>query len=224
MKQQREYWENRIVLWEEVSYGTAEAVPAPFVERVANLFRGPVRNRARIAFEVVITIKPKHVLDLGCGSGSFAISLVTEANVCHVTGVDISSTAIKVAQERAASMDLSDRLTFICSAVSDLDFKALQPFDFVVGLGLTPYLTEAEFNYLFSSIKDTAFWFDIHPKSFDLNNLAHFVYRKIKGHPFYVQYTRREILAKLLRLGVSDVVYRQSRGVSYIMRGVHDSP
>ncbi len=216
MKNQKEYWDGEILDWEDSSYGATEPRSVSLVEKGAQLFRGPVRYRQALALQILTAAKPENVLELGCGSGRFATSLVTKTDICHVTGIDISGDAIQVAKDRAVSMKLTGKLSFIQSSVADLDFDALQPFDFVLGLGLTSYLMEVEFTHLFSSIKDTAFLFDIHPKGLSFKNLAHVLYRMIKGHPFYFQYTEEEIIGKLADLGISNVIWRQSQGVCYI--------
>jgi len=216
MKDQKEYWENSILDWEDISYGTAEAKPVSLVERVAHYFRGPVRHRPVVALEIVKKVKPARVLELGCGSGRLAFALVKEAGVSHVTGVDISGPAIQFANERAKSLGMSDKLNFIASSVGDLDIAAQRPFDFVLGMGLTPYLREDEFTRLFQSIQGSSFLFDVHPKGASFQNFSHAVYRSIKGHPFYNRFSKAEILDKLAKLGFPNVTWNESQGVYYI--------
>ncbi len=220
MESQREYWDNRILQWEAVTYGVLEPRGVPLIERVADRFRGPVRHRRTLAYEIVKAVMPERVVELGCASGGLAISLVTEADINHVIGIDVSGRAIECARDRADSMGLAQNLTFIRSGVADLSFESLPPFDFVLGLGLIPYLTEMEFRHLFKSIKETPFWFDVHPKGCSYVNAAHVLYRMIKGHPFYNRYSREELLGKLADLGIQNVEWRQSQGVSYIQHRV----
>ena len=193
MKDQKEYWENRILDWEDISYGTAETKPVSLVERVAHYFRGPVRHRPVVAFD-----------------------LVTRAGVGHVTGVDISEHAVAFANERAKSLGMTDKLNFIASSIADLDFNAQKPYDFVLGMGLTPYLNEIEFARLFEAMRGASFLFDVHPKGISFQNFSHAVYRRIKGHPFYHLFSRDEMLGKLTKAGFSNVTWNQSEGVYYV--------
>ena len=62
MKDQKEYWENRILDWEDISYNAATTKPVSLVERVAHYFRGPVRHRPVVALEIVKHVKPARVL------------------------------------------------------------------------------------------------------------------------------------------------------------------
>ena len=216
MKDQKEYWENRILDWEDISYGTAETKPVSLVERVAHYFRGPVRHRPVVAFDLINKVKPARVLELGCGSGRLAFDLVTRAGVGHVTGVDISEHAVAFANERAKSLGMTDKLNFVASSIADLDFNAQKPYDFVLGMGLTPYLNEMEFARLFEAMRGVSFIFDVHPKGISLQNFSHAVYRKIKGHPFYHLFSKEEMLGKLTKAGFSNVTWNQSEGVYYI--------
>ena len=64
--------------------------------------------------------------DIGTGSGCIGISLALEIPDLHVIAVDVSPSAIEVAQENAKKHGVEDRVTLI---VSDL----LRPFDFRFG-------------------------------------------------------------------------------------------
>lgn len=218
MKTQKDYWDGRILDWETTVFGGQPSKPLPFIEKVAQHFRGPIRHRQLLARDLLDRRQPKRLLELGCGSGRFATAMAMVSYTHRVTGVDISGPAIQTAQQNAAAAKLTAKRTFVCSSISELDIEALKPLDFVVGLGLTPYLTESEFHRLFSAIKDTSFFFDVHPKRLSVQNMAHTVYRAIKGHPFYHRYTPTEFLGKLARLGISDVEWKRSQGVWYVQR------
>ncbi len=85
------------------------------------------------------------VLDIGTGSGCIAISLALNCEACHVTAVDISDTALKVARQNAERHQVDDRIRFL---QGDL-FAPLNPdqtFDIVVSN--PPYVTVAELETL----------------------------------------------------------------------------
>lgn len=52
-----------------------------------------------------------HVLEVGCGWGSFAI-VAAQRTGCRVTGITLSKEQLKLAQERAAAAGVSDRVDF----------------------------------------------------------------------------------------------------------------
>ncbi len=70
------------------------------------------------------------VLDLGCGAGGIA-EYISDQTGALVTGIDISTSAIEVAQRRTAAK--RDRLTFL---IGDLNALNLQPNSFDAAISL----------------------------------------------------------------------------------------
>jgi SAM-dependent methyltransferase len=222
---QREYWQERIIDWEKACYDQASSESLPFIERLANLFRGTVRYRRQLGLTILAHKPRQRVLEVGCGSGAFALILLNENVAQHVVGVDISTAAIQVANEKASEHRMGDRVSFLASDLENLDFAALGQFDYVVGLGLTPYLTDREFARLFHAVGGASFLFDVHRKGFNFINVAHAFFRVVKGHPFYRLFHKREIDAMLAGFGVTGYQWGSERGVDYIYResaGEHD--
>lgn len=63
-------------------------------------------------------IADKRVLDLGCGTGTFAVgAALLDARLA--TGVDIDSHAVAMAQETASNLGVSQRTWFVCSDVAN---------------------------------------------------------------------------------------------------------
>src|SRR5438067_1085739 len=69
----------------------------------------------------------KRILDFGCGSGFHTLEVARFA--AHVTGIDISPEAIKLAQEHAAAAGLTGKASF---AVMDAEALEFQPASFDV--------------------------------------------------------------------------------------------
>ena len=51
------------------------------------------------------------VLDIGCGSGAIAVSLVRDHGAGHVTGIDVETPVCAASRRRVAEAGLSDRIT-----------------------------------------------------------------------------------------------------------------
>ena len=84
---------------------------------------------------------PERILDLGTGTGAIALALAKHYPAAQVVAVDMSDDALALAAENAASLGLSERVTFVKSRW----FEALPAsgrFDVVVSN--PPYLAEAE--------------------------------------------------------------------------------
>jgi 23S rRNA (cytosine1962-C5)-methyltransferase len=79
--------------------------------------------------------KGKKVLDCFTHTGSFALNAAI-GGAEHVTAVDISETAVKMAEENAIKNNLQDRMDFIATDVFDLlpelDKKGGKPYDFII--------------------------------------------------------------------------------------------
>lgn len=63
-------------------------------------------------------IEGKRILDLGCGTGTFAVGAAL-LGARLATGVDVDSHAVAMAQETAADLGVSQRTWFVCSNVAD---------------------------------------------------------------------------------------------------------
>jgi SAM-dependent methyltransferase len=78
----------------------------------------------------------KRVLEIGCGPGSVSLRLAAVAS--HVTGIDISDTAVRQATERAAKAGFG-HVEFRVMNAEELDFPE-QSFDFVCGRAILHHL------------------------------------------------------------------------------------
>lgn len=79
------------------------------------------------------------VLSVGCGDGEFELLLAPHAE--HVTGVDLSPEAIRIARE-AAARDRVRNVEFRCSTAAELDTR--DRFDTIVCLAFLHHVPEAE--------------------------------------------------------------------------------
>jgi ubiquinone/menaquinone biosynthesis C-methylase UbiE len=78
-------------------------------------------------------IKDKYVIDIGCGSGRFAIALA-QMGSRKVIAVDINNQGLKIAKKSARDLGISN-IEFIEHNVLDLPFKD-ETFDFVFSKGV----------------------------------------------------------------------------------------
>jgi SAM-dependent methyltransferase len=62
------------------------------------------------------------MLDIGCGTGGIAVSLVRDHGAAHVTGIDIEAPACAAAGRLAAAAGLADRVTIRKVEPGPLDF------------------------------------------------------------------------------------------------------
>ena len=81
------------------------------------------------------------IADVGTGSGILAVCAALKIPTAHITAVDVSPAALKIAAENAAKHNVAERIEFVAS---DLFAKvpAARKFDFIVSN--PPYITTAE--------------------------------------------------------------------------------
>jgi len=131
----KEYWENRILGWEESRYGQA-----------LNPFSWTVRSRLRRASAILRErcIPGCSVLELGCGSGILAVEL--ENTGCTYIGFDVAANAIERARERK----LPAGFQFHAGDVTEVNLPWA---DVTVFLGLSDWLSPDQLSALFSRVR-----------------------------------------------------------------------
>ena len=181
------------------------------VEAVASLFRAHLRERKAFALCTITRAAPGSLVELGCGTGEIIASLPEECGIERYVGVDISSVAIAHAREQAKPI-----ATFVESALDDIDPDDYADFDFVLALGLLPYLTDEEVDCLIRIVRGKSFLVDYHLAGPSLHNCMHWCYRQAAGHTFYRMH-REEDIARLLRAhAVEDFDLVHHAGLAFV--------
>ncbi len=90
------------------------------------------------------------VLDLGVGSGAILLAILAERPNAHGLGVDLSESALEVARENAAALDLAERAAFERGHWAE--GLAAGRYDLVVSN--PPYIASAEIETLDPEVRD----------------------------------------------------------------------
>ena len=69
-----------------------------------------------------LDVSGARMLDIGCGTGGIAVSLVRDHGAAHVTGIDIEAPACAAARRLAAEAGLGERITIREVVPGPLDF------------------------------------------------------------------------------------------------------
>ena len=89
------------------------------------------------------------VLDIGCGWGGMGIYLARECGA-KVVGVTLSPEQRRIAEERASSAGVSDRVRFL-----EQDYRAVEgPFDRIVSVGMFEHVGVAHYGEFFNKIRE----------------------------------------------------------------------
>lgn len=186
------YWDRKIIEWEDSIHSKPGT---PWIESIAARFRRPVMNRADVALELLARqVANKNVLELGCGSGFFAVRLFRTARPARITGIDFSPAAIQRAGQYAEHEHLGNAVSF---RVGDVTRTILPEADFTIGLGLLDYLDHEEIRSLFERIRSPKILFTFSRSDLSPLRLAHIVYLATQKCPKHY-YHSEEALSSLI--------------------------
>lgn len=200
-REQRSFWDRHIKAWSDSAYNKASRIP--LIERVAQPFRKHLPLRQHLSVEIVVKSGATSVLELGCGTGDFAVELMnTSPTLKNYLGMDIAESAVQEARQQVfAAAGSRVKVDLRVAAVEDLDPTTLVSFDFVVGLGLLPYLTDRGLELLSAICRGKKWVMDYHPREATLFNAVHAVYRVAKAYPFYRMYSDADTKHLMARYG-----------------------
>src|SRR2546430_8894188 len=102
-------------------------------------FRPDIYERFLLPVRHVKRYQPNSVLDVGCGSGRYAIAL-TQAGVTRYQGIDLSPAMIQLAKDAAATLTVEGKPEFIRGDFMDLHTD--EKFDIILAMGLFDYIKE----------------------------------------------------------------------------------
>jgi cyclopropane-fatty-acyl-phospholipid synthase len=104
-------------------------------------------KKRHIAAKLCLDRPGLHVLDIGCGWGGLALTLVRDHGA-RVTGITLSAEQLTEARARAAAEGLADRVSF-----EMLDYRALtQRFDRIVSVGMFEHVGVVHFRAFFDTV------------------------------------------------------------------------
>jgi 2-polyprenyl-3-methyl-5-hydroxy-6-metoxy-1,4-benzoquinol methylase len=133
------------------------------------------------------------VLDVGCGSGRFSVSLALRG-AARVCGVDVSERMVSLSRTFAAAHGVADRCEFL--ATDFLKTSDSERFDVVLTLGYFDYVQDAR-PHLEKMLRQCRVrLFASFPKRFDFRVPSRFLRIRLAGG-FVRFYSRSEVLALL---------------------------
>ena len=104
-------------------------------------------NKKRLLVAKLALKSGQKVLDIGCGWGGLALFIAQQADV-EVLGVTLSREQLAIANERAQTMGLADRVRFELMDYRHID----QQFDRIVSVGMFEHVGVSHYDEFFSKI------------------------------------------------------------------------
>ena len=112
---------------------------SPFWRWVNTTFRKAVFDRYNITFDQAGDVTDKKILDVGCGSGVYAVDFARRG-ARRVVGIDFSDKMLELASQEAEQHQVADRCKFIRADFLALDLK--ETFDVSIAMGVFDYIPE----------------------------------------------------------------------------------
>lgn len=138
------------MVYRDVTFGDPE-FDEWYLEHSSHNFDSPefVREHFDAARETLALRPGDHILDAGCGTGSYALEFARRGY--RVTGLDVSRTFLREAERRRDAEDLD--IEFILGDYNAIDFE--QRFSAIVFEGSLFYRTEVDFVDLLRKLQRT---------------------------------------------------------------------
>jgi 2-polyprenyl-3-methyl-5-hydroxy-6-metoxy-1,4-benzoquinol methylase len=99
-------------------------------------FRSDMFERFRLTFELFGNVGDKTVLDIGCGSGRYAVEFARRG--ARVTGIDFAPRMLELARAHAIEAGVAERCEFQQAALDEL--PAGQQYDVSLAIGVLDYV------------------------------------------------------------------------------------
>lgn len=220
MKDQRSYWEKKILAWEQSAYANTAPSGQPMLERLATPWRKILKHRLTTAERLVADqVAGKVVADVGCGSGIFLRALL-KYRPKYCIGIDIAQSAINAARQEAQRLGVDGQIKFV-RADGRREFAALAQADLVTGIGLLDYFNAEETVALFKHLQQKQWLFSVLPPSWSPRAVLHRVYLKLAACPGSYRHSRATMGTMLHTAGVQQWRYADPAGfVTNIPHGV----
>jgi SAM-dependent methyltransferase len=151
-------------------------------------FRKPMYERYRLTIEALGDAKGKTYLDIGCGSGRYAINLARLG--ARVVGLDFSAAMLELANAYAKEEEVASKVEFIQTDMNLWMEQTDEHFDASFAMGVFDYLDDPVATLrLMLEVSDRAY-LSIPAPEFPRAQVRRLRYRK-QNCPVYF-YTRRE--------------------------------
>ena len=132
---QRDYWNREADAFSKI-YSQKKSGLSVFLDR---LFRQDMFDRFTFTIQNGEPIENRKFLDVGCGTGIYAIELAKKG-AGSVVGIDIAENMVERCREFAAAEGVADTCTFDHTDL--LDYEPEETFDVTIGIGLFDYIAD----------------------------------------------------------------------------------
>ncbi|MFH0930689.1 MAG: class I SAM-dependent methyltransferase, partial [Candidatus Zixiibacteriota bacterium] len=108
-----------------------------FQKIIDRFFRQVVKDRFNLTFQKIRELKGKTILDVGCGSGRYALEFARRG-ADKIVGIDYAQAMIELAQSYADNLAEKAKCSFVCGDFMNHEFE--EQFDYTIAMGFFDYL------------------------------------------------------------------------------------
>jgi len=190
----KKYFEQQAGAFDSI-YSEEKSLLWRFLDR---WFRKDIYERFRLTMEACGDLSGKSVLDVGCGSGRYALEYA-KAGASLVHGVDLSQDMIELAEGYVKAAGCDDRCVFEVADFMTRRFE--RSYDFVTAMGVMDYVADpAPFIVKMLSVAGKKAVASFPSRSF-LRGRARIMRYRLKGCPVFL-YDERSI-KRIIESGVA---------------------
>ena len=176
-------WKDSAVQFDNLYAGAAFECNIPYF---GTYLTTKLNQRLENALTFVEFVHARKVIDLGCGTGTFAIKAALKG--VEVYGYDISEVAIKIAKIKAEEAGVSHGCFFYEVDISTIDFPDAEAW---LDLGCLQYVPDI--SIVINKVSKIKNFYSGLPTKYHCLNVIRFLYRRVlKGNRYYT-YTEKEI-------------------------------
>jgi ubiquinone/menaquinone biosynthesis C-methylase UbiE len=132
---QKEFWDKEANKFDAI-YSHKKSKFNNFLDRT---FRWDMYERYRYTLEHSEPISGSTFLDVGCGSGYYALEFARRG-AKKVTGIDVAPNMVELCRERAKKEGFEKVTSFMLSDL--LEYESRDKFDVTIGIGLFDYIKD----------------------------------------------------------------------------------
>ena len=194
----------------------------PLMQWVDRKFRSDIFERYRIAFEMLVPMQGKTMIDIGCGSGPYVVEAVRRG-ARRVVGLDMAAEMLELARRRAEAAGVLERCAFVRGTFPQ-DAPA-ETFNFAVVMGVMDYVADpAPFlSALAQRVTDRAV-LSFPSKHWFRTPLRRVRYRLKRCPVYFYDLDEVERLMKGAGFGRADIVKVPGAGQDYVATGYRSDP
>ncbi len=180
--------------------------------RLDRIFRWDMYERFNLTIKECGDIRGKRILDIGCGSGRYAIPLA-KMGAKEVLGIDFAENMLNIAKDLARKEGRQDRCQFVSGDFMQYRFDEV--FDISLAIGLFDYTDDprpylAKIHKLTHEKAIMTF-----PNKYTFRRFIRKIRLAIRGCPVYF-FSHKEVEDMLIACGYHDIVIKATGKIFFV--------